>query len=104
MTLDELLTYLSVLSPKDMMKNADYVSGMARKIRLRQGVGSVDDELALCRLLLDMKFMVELIDAAKEEIANVDKLRETYERKLLALTQEIEALRGRNIQSPKTGS
>lgn len=106
MTPEQLETYLATLSPRDMMANLDFIAGMARRIRLKQGVGSQDDELALCRVMLDLKFMTELVDALKSDLNGIASLRTTYERMLEDKNKELEALKsnGRNVQSPKAGT
>ena len=93
MTPEQLETYLTTLSPRDMMSNLDYVAGIARRIRLRQGVGSPDDEIALCRMMLDLKFLTELVEAMKGEINNITSLRKTYERMLEEKTKELTNLK-----------
>ena len=88
-----------------MISNLDVVSSMARRIRLKQGVGSVQDELALCRVMLDLKFMTELVDALRVEIVSRDtelvSIRSTYERMLGERKDEIDSLtkdqHGRNV-------
>lgn len=107
MTPEQLEIYLTTLNPREMMKNLDFIAGMARRIRLKQGVGSQEDELALCRAMLDLKFMTELVEALKSDIDGITSLRATYERMLEDKDKEIKALRldnGRDIQSTETGT
>lgn len=107
MTPEQLEVYLTTLSPRDMMANLDLIAGMARRIRLKQGVGSQEDELTLCRVMLDLKFMTELVDALKSDIHGIASLRATYERMLEDKNKELEALKltnGRDVQSAKTGT
>lgn len=90
-----------------MMSNLDFIAGLARRIRLKQGVGSSEDELALCRVMLDLKFMTELVDALKSEIHGIASLKATYERMLEQKNKELEALKltdGRDIQPAKTST
>ncbi len=106
MTPQQLEVYLTTLSPRDMMANLDFIAGLARRIRLKQGVGSQEDELALCRVMLDLKFMTELVDALKSEVNGIASLRATYERMLEDKNEELRAAEayytdGRNIQSPE---
>ncbi len=68
MTSDELALYLKALNPREMMNNVSFVADIARRIRLKQEVGSKDDELALCRVILDLKSMTELVEAFKAEL------------------------------------
>ncbi len=107
MTPEQLETYLTTLNPRDMIKNLDFIAGMARRIRLKQGVGSQEDELALCRVMLDLKFVTELVEALKADVDGLAGLRATYERMLEEKNKEIKALRltdGRDIQSTETGA
>lgn len=105
MTPEQLEQYIANLSPRDMMTNLDSVAMMARRIRLKQGVGSSDDELTLCRVMLDLKFLTELIDAVRTSFKEMQSLRNTYERMLSEKEQEIKRLNdlsnGRDIQSSK---
>ena len=68
MTSEELALYLHALNPREMMNNVNLVADIARRIRLKQGVGSKDDELALYRVILDLKSMTELVEAFKAEL------------------------------------
>jgi|RhiMethySRZTD1v2_1073278.scaffolds.fasta_scaffold08327_13 hypothetical protein len=90
---EQLKLYLATLSPRDMIHNLDYVSGLARRIRLKQAVGSQEDELALCRMMLDLKFLTELIEVVKVEVDGINGLRETYERMLKKKDDEIQKLK-----------
>jgi len=59
----ELLAKLATFSPQDMLKNVDHVATIIRKIRLKQGgVGSSEDELVLCRMIFDLKFMTDIVE------------------------------------------
>lgn len=105
MTPEQLEVYLKTLSPKDVMANLDSVAGMARRIRFKQGVGSSEDELTLCRVMLDLKFLTELVDALKNELNQFTSLRATYERMLGEHKQKIQDLTdGRTVQLSKTGA
>lgn len=108
MTPEQLEQYIANLSPRDMMTNLDSVAMMARRIRLKQGVGSSEDELTLCRAMLDLKFLTELIDAVRASLKETYDLRDTYERMLSEKEKEIERLNdllnGRDIQSSKVSS
>jgi hypothetical protein len=104
-----LAKILEAFSPRDMMTNLDAVSDMARRIRLKQEVGSEKDELTLCRVMLDLKFMTELVDTLRIDVTNsesqLQSLRSTYERMIEEKKRELETLKdGRNLQPPKAGA
>jgi hypothetical protein len=94
------------------MGNIDKVSHIVRKIRLKQGgVGSQDDEVTLYRMMMDLKFMVDIADgltmhvhqlqaASKESEAQLAGIRQYYEEKLQVLRQKAEA-NGDSVQPAK---
>lgn len=103
---------LRSFSPTEMMGNIDKVSHIVRKIRLKQGgVGSQDDEVTLYRMMMDLKFMVDIADgltmhvhqlqaASKESEAQLAGIRQYYEEKLQVLRQKAEA-NGDSVQPAK---
>jgi len=95
---------LSSFSFVEMMSNVDRVSDMVRRLRLRQGIDSDQAELVLCRMMLDLKFVIELVDALRKSNSKLDaditSLKSTYERMLAEKKEEIESLKnsdGRNL-------
>lgn len=114
----DIASKLASFSYEEMMKNVDNVGGIARRMRLGQSAGSLGDELTLCRIMLDLKFMTELVDALTKHNkkldadiaslnATMESMRLNYERMLGERKQEIDKLKNvnnGNIQPPKTGS
>ena len=65
----ETIAQLASFSPQNMMKNVDNVTALIRKIRLKQGgIGSPEDELVLCRIVLDLKFMTDIVESLLDGI------------------------------------
>ncbi len=78
-------------SMDDMLQNVNLISEIARKIRHgRGGIGSPEDEMALLRVMEDLKYMVDMVDGLKKAYdqdlgrANEENtgLRSTYEKML----------------------
>ena len=101
MTLD-IAEQLKSFSPSEMMGNIDNVSHIVRKIRLKHGgIGSQEDELTLYRMMMDLKFMVDIADGLtlrvqqlevmnKELDAQLSSIRGYYEGKLQTLQQALQ--------------
>jgi len=92
-------------SMDDMLQNVNLISEMARKIRHGQGgIGSLEDEMALLRVMEDLKYMVDMVDGLKkgydQDLGKAEQenkeIRATYEgllgQKEVRLAQAIKLL------------
>ena len=53
-------------NPKVMLDNIDYVRDMMQRIRQKEGgIGSVEDELSLHRVIQDLDLLVDITDGLK---------------------------------------
>jgi hypothetical protein len=108
----DIFQQLKDFSPSEMMENVDKITGLIRKIRLKQGgIGSEQDELSLTRIVMDLKFMVDVCDGLRfhcdelettlrEINARISTIIPAYEARLTALKAENESLKnGDGVQS-----
>lgn len=85
---------LKRFSSKAMLSNIGTVKSIIQRIRQQEGgVGSLEDELSLHRMIQDLDLLVDMVDGVK---AKYDELCDEYETatvSIVALQKQIEGLK-----------